>query len=114
MRFFLGEYGNFDKFGYECAYKFKQKHSSARLIFITPYISSGVQIHSMQNRFDLILYPSLENIPPRYAISHRNKWMVEQADIVFAYVTHHYGGAYQMYHHAQKKGKKIYNIGLME
>lgn len=58
----------------------------------------------------MIIYPELDNVPLRFAISKRNKWMVEQADIVIAYITHTYGGAYATYRHAKKKNKEIYNI----
>ncbi len=113
IEFFLGGYGEFDNFAYKCAQKFKKTHPHAKLIFVTPYIpaqTSQSHIEYNKNRFDLILYPNLEHIPPRYAISHRNKWMVEQADIVIAYITHRFGGAYTMYRHAKQKNKKIYNI----
>lgn len=63
-----------------------------------------------KDRFDLTVYPELENVPPKYAISHRNRWMVEEADFIVAYVKHEYGGAYTMYRYAKRKGKVAYNI----
>ncbi len=111
--FFLGEYGNFDSFAYNCAKKFKKNHAYTKLIFITPYISFEHRKHDtayQKERFDLILYPELEHILPRYAISHRNKWIVEHADIIIAHITHTYGGAYSMYQYAIRKRKEIYNI----
>lgn len=108
--FFLGEYGGFDSFAYSCANKFKSTHQNAKLIFITPYIHSNKLNKYESNRFDLIIYPELESIPPKYAILHRNKWIVEQVDIIIAYITHDYGGAYKMYQLAKAKKKEIYNI----
>ena len=64
--------------------------------------------------FDSVIYPSLEHVPPRYAISHRNRWMIEQADIVVCYVSHQYGGAYAMYADAKRKGKRIHNLGSLK
>ena len=109
VEFFLGDYGNFDKFTYDCAKKFKEHHVGAKLVFITPYITVA---EYKKDHFDLIVYPELEKIPLRYAILHRNKWMVDQASIVIAYVTHKYGGAYTMYRYAKRKNKEIYNIAL--
>ena len=40
--FWLGEYGGFDRFAYDCAKEFKRTHQDARLIFITPYHPSGL------------------------------------------------------------------------
>lgn len=39
------------------------------------------------------LYPDgLEDVPLRYAIVHRNRWMVEHSQHIIAYVTHGWGG----------------------
>lgn len=105
--FFLGEYGAFDRFAYACAKKFKNTHSKCKLVYITPYNKCD---EIQQERFDFIIYPELENVPPRYAISRRNKWIAEQADIVITYITHQYGGAYTTCLHAKRKNKQIFNI----
>ena len=110
---FLGEYGGFDSFAYRCAKKFKELHHEKKLVFVTPYLSENYQKNAVeytQGRFDQVLYPPLENVPPRYAIHRRNRWMVEQADVLIAYITHKYGGAYEMYRYATRKGKCVYNI----
>ena len=115
--FFLGEYGGFDTFSYKCAKGFKNTHPNNKLIFVTPYLIDGNRKKNMEfkrERFDLIIYPELENIPPRFAILYRNRWIVEQADIIIAYITHKYGGAYTMYRYAKQKNKKIYNIATFE
>ena len=39
------------------------------------------------------LSEKIENIPPRFAIHYRNKFMVEAADIVVTCVKHSWGGA---------------------
>lgn len=114
---FLGGYGNFDAFAFRCAKKFRQKHTLSKLIFVTPYLSRGDEqgesIYTMEE-LDSVLYPGLENVPLRYAISHRNRWMVEQADIVISFVSHRYGGAYTTYLNAKRNNKKIYNLGLLK
>ena len=115
--FFLGEYGEFDSFAYSCAQKFKKTHTNCKLVYITPYNSiNHLKNYSkyQKERFDLVIYPELEKIPPRYAISHRNKWIAEQADIIIAYITHKYGGAYATYLHAKRKNKQIFNIAHLE
>ena len=69
---------------------------------------------SQTEGFDSIIYPDLEHVPPRYAISHRNRWMIGQADVVISHVSHQYGGAYAMYLVAKQKAKKIYNLGSLQ
>lgn len=47
-------------------------------------------------------------------ITYRNKYMVEMADYVVAYVSHDWGGAYTTYKHAKRKGKEIFNLAKFE
>ena len=110
---FLGGYGSFDDFAFRCAKKFRQTHPNARLVLVTPYLEKAKTTYNKAD-LDSIIYPSLESVPPRYAISHRNKWMIEQADIVVCYVSRQYGGAYEMYSDAKRKAKKIYNLGSLK
>lgn len=56
------------------------------------------------------IYPDLENVPQRFAITYRNRWMVEKADYVIGYITHSWGGAAQFFHMAEQKGKHTINI----
>ena len=111
---YLGEYGGFDSFAYDCCKKYKENHPKISLVFVTPYITPEYQKNHLsyqKDRFDSIIYPEIENTPLRFAISFRNKYMVEQADFVIAYIDHQTGGAYQTYKHAKKKKKQIFNLG---
>ncbi|MBE6648307.1 MAG: hypothetical protein E7614_02160 [Ruminococcaceae bacterium] len=111
---YLGEYGGFDEFAYECCKKYKENHPAVSLIFVTPYITPEYQNNHLsyqKDRFDSILYPEIEDKPLRFAISYRNKYMVEQADYVIACIDHKTGGAYQAYVHAKRRKKHIFSIG---
>ena len=110
---YLGGYGNFDHFAYACSKKYKQTHSNVSLLFITPYLREELLKEEMQF-YDGIIYPEIEDKPLRFAISYRNKWMVEKADYVIAYITHSFGGAYSTYKHAKKCGKPIFNLAEFE
>ncbi|MBO5904045.1 MAG: hypothetical protein J6Q64_01555, partial [Clostridia bacterium] len=92
--------------------KFKEAHPKAWLVFVTPYIDEKYIKSKTEfaDAFDTIVYPPIENVPKKFAIPRRNEWMVEQANIVIACVSHSFGGAYDTYKHAKKKGKRIYNI----
>lgn len=59
-----------------------------------------------------ILPEGLETVPRRFAISRRNKWMLDQADTVVTYVTHPSSGAYQIKETAIKKGKTVIELPL--
>ena len=85
-------------------------HPNTKLVFITPYLSHENNLKDKEAQYDAIIYPEIENAPPRDAICHRNRWMVEKADLVIGFITHQSGGAYQTYRHAVSKNKKIFNI----
>ena len=57
-----------------------------------------------------ILPEGIETVPKRFAISFRNKWMVEQSDVVVTYVTHSFGGAAQFKALAQRQGKMVIEL----
>ena len=67
-----------------------------------------------KNKYDDLthtIYPEgLETVPKRFAISWRNKWMIQQSDIVVTYVTHNFGGAAKFKTLAEKSGRAIYSI----
>ena len=110
---YLGGYFSFDTFACKCGKKYRETNPNTKLIFVTPYITESYQknhLNDEKDRYDTILYPPLERVPPRYAISCRNRWMVEQAELVVAYVKHEWGGAYQTYTYARKKKKEIFNL----
>ena len=111
VTFYLGGYGNFDAFACSCAKRYQQSHSEAILAFVTPYRNEEYQkTRVFKKEYDIVIFPPIENVPPKFAIFARNKWMVEQADIVIASVDHDWGGAYATYLHAKRKNKVIFNL----
>ncbi len=103
---FLGGYGGFDKFAYDCCKKYKSFHRNVKLIFVSPYPNTT----GHTDGYDAVIYPEIEDKPPKFAISYRNKYMAERADFVIVFINRSYGGAYTAYVHAKRKGKTIYNL----
>ena len=108
VEFYLGGYGNFDFFAYDCGNRYQKAHPNLKLVFVTPYLDLPKGFSECQ--YDEILYPPLEQVPKKFAIIHRNRFMMEQADVVIAYIEHTWGGAYQSYQYAKRKGKTIFNL----
>ena len=111
--FLFGGYGRFDDLAYSCV---KELCSQNRIsaVFVTPYITESYlknQIEYHKNKYDEVVYPEIEKVPLKFAISARNKWMVEQSDLVITYVNKNYGGAYSALKYARNKGKTIINLG---
>ncbi len=103
---YFGGYGAFDSFALKCGKNFQKTHPNIKLVFITPYINKSAP----SDLYDETLYPELENTPPKFAISHRNQWMMERADFVVADIAHAFGGAFQAYKHAKRKKKPVFNL----
>ena len=110
---YLGGYGGFDAFAFECCKKYQRTHPKVSLVFVTPYLTVEYQknhLNYQKTRYDSILYPEIESTPLKFAIYNRNRYMVERADFVVAYITHDWGGAYKTYQHAKRRKKPIFNI----
>lgn len=110
---YLGGYGAFDELAYECCKEYKKTHPNVSLVFITPYITVSYQknhLEELARKYDEIIYPEIENKPLKYAISYRNKWMVEKADYIICGISHNFGGAYQTYSYAKRLGKTTINV----
>jgi hypothetical protein len=111
----FGGYGMFDSLAYRCCRKLIDNGNCYKLkfIFVTPYVTESYLKNQTSNKtlvFDEIVYPPIEKTPYRFAITARNRWMVENSDIVITYVKKSSGGAYSAKHHAEKHGKMVINI----
>lgn len=109
--FYLGGYGKFDAFVYKYCKAYQQINSNARLIFVTPYLNEKyLKHHEIEKYYDGSVYLDIEKVPKRFAILQRNRKIVDCADLIICYITHNYGGAYQMYKYAEKCKKDVINL----
>ena len=111
---YIGGYGDFDEICACACRELKRERSGIEVVYVMPYFSlpEQLKIKDMQNcgLCDTSIYPSIEKVPPRFAILKRNEWMMTNADLIIAYVEHSYGGAYRSLQFAKRKKKKIVNI----
>ena len=105
-KFLLGGYGNFDKLSAKTVKTLKEKYPDINSIMVIPYLDRKYDF----TLYDYTIYPPLENVPPKYSIIKRNEWMVDNSDIVVAYVNHSWGGAIKTLNYAKQKGKHIINL----
>ena len=114
ISFFCGGYGDFDALCAEVCRAIASARDHCEVLLITPYITESHQkrLKEIQKSdlYDGTLYPPLERVPPRLAILKRNEWMVEASDLVIAFVTHTFGGAYKTVAYARKKKKRVINL----
>ena len=101
--FYLGGYGAFDSLAASVLRVQKKWHPQIELVLVLAYLNTKKQTSD----YDRTVFPALETVPPRFAISYRNRWMVEAADVVVAYVLHDWGGAATTLRCAKQKEKQI-------
>lgn len=104
--FFLGGYGDFDALAASVVYRLKKEFPQIRSTLVLPYPDRKFDL----DRYDDSIYPPLEKVPRRFAISRRNEWMVNRADVVIAYVRHGWGGAATTLEYARRKKKRIFSL----
>ena len=105
--FYCGGMGDFDNICAKACLKIKEKRTNCELLLVKAYINSK---NFNDLIYDEIIYPPLENVPLKFAIVERNKWMIKNADLVISYINHSHGGAHNCLLYAQKLNKRIINI----
>lgn len=109
-RFYVGNHGEFDHMVCSELRSLKKDYPQISFYVILAYMPGKKEEFPAADP-PMTIYPDgLESVPPRFAITHRNRWMVEQADRMIAYVGHGYGGAAQTLRYAQRKKLEVHNL----
>ena len=105
--FYVGNNGNFDTMVRRQLEDLSQTYPIAYSVVLAYLPTKKSEYDDYTNT---ILPEGIETAPKRFAISWRNKWMIEQADIVVTYVTHSFGGAAQFKELAERQGKTVIEL----
>ena len=105
LTFYVGTQGNYDSLVYRALCCMRADFPQIRIYRVLAYIPKDNCLIP-----DSILPEGVELIHPRYAISWRNRWMIERTDYVIAYITRNYGGAARFVNEAKRKDKTIIKI----
>ena len=98
--FYVGTHGNFDTMAYRAVKELQVEYPEIRVYRVLAYMPK-------EEIADSILPEGIELMHPKYAISWRNKWMLDHTDYVIAYTTHNYGGAAKYVKQAEKESKLV-------
>ena len=110
VEFYIGRHGEFDEYAASVikrAQKTVCKDNSA-MILALPYTVKDLAFY--EKYYDDIVFPDFGRPHPKAAITLRNRWMVDWADLVLVYVENNSGGAYQAMTYAEKSGKVVINL----
>jgi len=108
--FLVGHNGTFDVMVQKALQNLKNIHPYIRYEVVLAYLPTEKNTDGLLGYANTIYPDGIENIPPRFAISARNRWMVEKAQFVVTYTVYSAGGAAQFSSLAKKKGKTVINL----
>lgn len=108
--FYVGNHGGFD-----AMVRYVLRELSARYPItyhvVLAYLPGKKDEFDTRDYLDTIFPEGIEDVPKRFAINYRNKWMIEQSDFVVTYVTNHIAsGAAQFKERAEKRGKAVIEL----
>lgn len=111
--FLVGNQGGFDSTVLHTLRLLKEKHPYITYNVVLAYMPGAREEWSAYEPMETFYPEGLESVHPRYAISWRNKWMIQESDVVVTYITHSWGGAAQFAELAERKHKRVINIASM-
>ncbi len=119
VEFLIGRDGDFDQIVSSCIRRAKEKHGSHNCAhtLVLPYMTAEFRDNqeSFYDYYDEVEIASdmLGKTHFKSVFQQRNRSMVDRAEMVFFYIDHKSGGAYQTYQYALKQGKTVINIADM-
>ena len=111
VEFNIGRNGEFDEYAASVIKRTRRDvdTNNSALTLVLPY--SKANMDDYEKYYDEITIPEpCYNKHFKVAITERNKWMVEQADLVIVFVEKESGGAYAAMQYAEKLEKQIINL----
>ena len=103
--FYVGNHGNFDYMAVKVLQDLSEIYSINYYI-VMAYMPKKNEISNNHT----LLPEGIELVHPKYAISWRNKWMINKSDYVVAYIRRNFGGAHKFVKHSELKNKFIINL----
>lgn len=102
--FYVGDQGGFDAMVYSCLKGLRKAYPHICVSVVLAYLPTG--------EMDLpdAMYPEIEG-HPKFAITRRNRWMIDHADVCVCYIDHTWGGAYKSAVAAKRHGLRMIGLG---
>jgi len=111
VEIYIGRNGEFDIYAASVVKRVKMAmgQENSCLICVLPYPEKNMEYY--EKYYDSVIIPEcIEKSYPKSAITKRNRWMTEQADLFICFVDHESGGAFDALRYAKKLGKEIVNL----
>lgn len=111
--FYTGAMGDFDSLFSSSVRKVKKSYPNIKLICVKPYFTHDINTdrdYYVVMYDDVIIPDELADIHPKAAIKARNRWIIDNSDMVLMYTMRNEGGAYEAKQYAERKSKTIINL----
>lgn len=108
--FYVGNKGAFDRLVRSVLRELAQEYPQINYTVVLERLPGKQNEDYPEDYSDTMLPEGIEEVPPRFAISWRNKWMLRQSDYVVTYITHSWGGAAQFAEIAEHQKKPVINL----
>jgi len=108
--FYVGQQGVYDAIVRSVLKELVSVYPHIRYAVVLERIPQKRDEFDTRDYSDTMLPEGIETVPPRFAISWRNKWMIKQSDYVVTYITHSWGGAAMFAEIAERQKKSVINV----
>ncbi len=108
--FYVGNQGMFDFFVRKTLFQLTKLYP-IKYYVVLAYIPKVGEKYD-QFVVDTIYPNDIENVPKKFALNFRNRWMIKRSDYVITFVRYSWGGASQFKELAEKKHKTVVNITM--
>lgn len=110
VEFYVGRNGDFDILVASTIKRIQKDYGKCNscLILVLPYSVKDIEYY--ENYYDEIQIPVSYKTHYKHAITERNQWLIDNSDLLIAYVENDFGGAFDCVNYAIKKEKIIINL----
>lgn len=108
--FYVGNHGGFDTMVRKVLSELSDQYAVTYYVVLA-YMPAKRSNSDYTDYTETLLPVGIETVPKRFAITYRNKWMIQHADYVVTYVTSGIAsGAAQFKQYAEKHGKNVIEL----
>lgn len=111
--FYTGAMGDFDSLFFSAVRRAKKTYPYIKLICVKPYFTNDINTNRDYYTAlydDIIIPDELAGIHYKAAIKARNRWMIDNSNIVIIHTIRNYGGAYEALNYAKRNQIIIFTI----
>lgn len=117
--FYVGNKGSFDRAVHRVLRMLKQKYPYIKVYIVLDCVAPFTDDKLNEDEreyleeladFEFLVPDGIENVPKRFAMSHRNEWMIRECDLAVVYCLYSGSNTQRYIEKLNKAGKTIVNV----